>query len=168
LAKAGDRLILSLSVRTYKLCNTHRLLLPGHVEHIAGFVFLRVALVSVYGPLSSQALASVIFGLYAGLVYVTPIAGGLLADARNRVLVATRCCCVQRGAAATGGAPNCAEGLDPCWRVDHSAGARRRIGRVRFTGGFRVLDPPGFGLMDPPCMGYRRSRGLSVLRVLFL
>lgn len=66
---------------------THRLLLPGHVEHIAGFVFLRVALESVYGPLSSQALASVIFGLYAGLVYVTPIAGGLLAD---RVLGRTR------------------------------------------------------------------------------
>lgn len=33
---------------------------------------------------------------------------------------------------------------------------------------FRVMDPPGFGLMDPPCMGYRRSRGLRVLRVLFL
>ena len=59
---------------------THRLLLPGHVEHIAGFVVLRAALEGVYGPLSPQALASVIFGLYAGLVYVTPIAGGLLAD----------------------------------------------------------------------------------------
>jgi hypothetical protein len=35
-------------------------------------------------------------------------------------------------------------------------------------GRFRVMDPPGFGLMDPPCMGYRRSRGLRVLRVLFL
>ena len=33
---------------------------------------------------------------------------------------------------------------------------------------FRVMDPPGFGVMDPPCMGYRRSRGLRVLRVLFL
>ncbi len=59
---------------------THRLLLPGHVEHIAGFAVLRAALEGVYGPLSPQALASVIFGLYAGLVYVTPIAGGLLAD----------------------------------------------------------------------------------------
>jgi len=59
---------------------THRLLLPGHVEHVAGFVALRTALEGVYGPLSPQALGSVIFGLYAGLVYVTPIAGGLLAD----------------------------------------------------------------------------------------
>jgi len=59
---------------------THRLLLPGHVEHIVGFVTLRAALERVYGALSPQALASVIFGLYAGLVYVTPIAGGLLAD----------------------------------------------------------------------------------------
>lgn len=66
---------------------THRLLLPGHVEHIAGFVDLRTVLEGVYGPLSPQALASVIFGLYAGLVYVTPIAGGLLAD---RVLGRTR------------------------------------------------------------------------------
>ncbi len=33
-----------------------------------------------YGPLSSQALASAIFGLYAGLVYVTPLGGGWLAD----------------------------------------------------------------------------------------
>lgn len=59
---------------------THRLLLPGHVEHIAGFAVLRAALEAAYGPLSPQALGSVIFGLYAGLVYVTPIAGGLLAD----------------------------------------------------------------------------------------
>jgi hypothetical protein len=35
-------------------------------------------------------------------------------------------------------------------------------------GRFRVMDPPDFGVMDPPWMGYRRSRGLRVLRVLFL
>ena len=34
----------------------------------------------VYGPLSAQALASAIFGLYAGLVYLTPILGGFIAD----------------------------------------------------------------------------------------
>ena len=37
--------------------------------------------------LSRQALASVIFGLYTGLVYLMPLAGGLLAD---RVLGRTR------------------------------------------------------------------------------
>ena len=65
----------------------HRLLLPGHVESVAGFSPFRAAIESVYGPLSTQALASAIFGLYAGLVYLTPIGGGLLAD---RVLGRTR------------------------------------------------------------------------------
>src|SRR6476661_7891731 len=34
---------------------THQLLLPGHVEHIAGFGPFRAALEGVYGPLSPQA-----------------------------------------------------------------------------------------------------------------
>jgi POT family proton-dependent oligopeptide transporter len=53
----------------------NELLLPGHVENIAGFELLR----SVYG-LEGQALASAIFGTYTALVYLTPIFGGLLAD----------------------------------------------------------------------------------------
>ncbi len=59
---------------------THYLLLPGHVENVAGFATFRGLIEGAYGPLSPQALASAIFGLYAGLVYLTPIAGGLLAD----------------------------------------------------------------------------------------
>jgi hypothetical protein len=50
-------------------------------------------------------------------------------------------------------------------------GDSRGIHRLFYTpliARFRVMDPPGFGLMDPPCMGCRRSRGLRVLRVLFL
>src|SRR6202165_4714210 len=43
-----------------------QLLLPGHVEHIAGFGSFRAAIESVVGPLSAQALASQIYGLYAG------------------------------------------------------------------------------------------------------
>ncbi|HEX7686442.1 MAG TPA: peptide MFS transporter [Burkholderiaceae bacterium] len=58
----------------------HALLLPGHVEHVWGFDGFRRGLESVYGPLSVQALASAIFGLYAGTVYLTPIAGGWIAD----------------------------------------------------------------------------------------
>jgi len=58
----------------------NRLLLPGHVEHIAGFTVLRRALEELSGPLSLQALAAQILGLYAGLVYLTPIAGGFIAD----------------------------------------------------------------------------------------
>src|SRR5438876_5864868 len=66
----------------------HRLLHPGHIERIAGFVPFRHLLEIVYrGPLAVQPLASAIFGLYTGLVYLTPIAGGLLAD---RVLGRTR------------------------------------------------------------------------------
>jgi proton-dependent oligopeptide transporter, POT family len=59
----------------------HQLLRPGHVENIAGFTAFRAAIEHAYGgPLSVVALASAIFGLYTGLVYLTPIAGGIIAD----------------------------------------------------------------------------------------
>ncbi len=64
-----------------------QLLLPGHVEHVAAFAAFRSGLEHVYGRLSLAALASVIFGLYAGGVYLTPLAGGWIAD---RVLGRTR------------------------------------------------------------------------------
>jgi POT family proton-dependent oligopeptide transporter len=65
-----------------------QLLLPGHVEKIAGFEPFRRALEAVYRhPLSGQPLASAIFGLYTGLVYLTPIGGGFIAD---RLLGRTR------------------------------------------------------------------------------
>jgi len=51
------------------------LLLPGHVERVALFKPFQ----SLYG-LEGQPLASAIFGTYAALVYLTPIAGGLIAD----------------------------------------------------------------------------------------
>src|SRR5258708_19824608 len=53
---------------------------PPHVDHIAGFVPFRHLIESFRGPLDVQPLASTIFGLYTGLVYLTPIAGGLIAD----------------------------------------------------------------------------------------
>ncbi|HLG88759.1 MAG TPA: peptide MFS transporter [Alphaproteobacteria bacterium] len=59
---------------------TQQLLLPGHVENVAGFAPFRAAIEHIYGPLSPEALASAIFGLYAGGVYLTPLAGGLIAD----------------------------------------------------------------------------------------
>lgn len=69
---------------------THRLLLPGHVEHVLGFGPFRAGIEAVYGRLSPQALASAIFGLYAGFVWMMPILGGLLADrvtGRTRAIV---------------------------------------------------------------------------------
>src|SRR5947208_5551995 len=58
----------------------NRLLHPPHVEHIAGFGGFRHLIESFRGPLDVQPLASTIFGLYTGLVYLTPIIGGLIAD----------------------------------------------------------------------------------------
>lgn len=57
-----------------------QLLLPGHVEKVIGFGGVRSAIETVTGPLSSQALALQIFGLYVGFVYLLPVFGGLLGD----------------------------------------------------------------------------------------
>jgi len=69
----------------------NQLLLPGHVEHVAGFAAFRGVLESVTGPLSTLALASLIFGLYSGFVYFTPVFGGLVADRfigqRNAIVI---------------------------------------------------------------------------------
>lgn len=68
-----------------------QLFLPGRIEHIGGFAGFRSALESFLGPLSTQALASQIFGLYSGLVYFTPLLGGMVADRwigqRNAVVI---------------------------------------------------------------------------------
>src|SRR5947209_7586516 len=58
---------------------TQQLLLPGHVEHVAAFEQFR-HLIDPGHSLSPVGLASAIFGLYAGGVYLTPIFGGLIAD----------------------------------------------------------------------------------------
>ena len=58
----------------------NRLLHPPHIERIAGFGPFRHAIEFFRGPLDIQPLASTIFGLYTGLVYLTPIIGGLIAD----------------------------------------------------------------------------------------
>src|SRR2546429_5387585 len=69
----------------------NQLLLPGHVEHIGGFSGFRATVESIVGPLSTQALASQIFGLYSGFVYFTPLLGGMIADRwigqRNGVVI---------------------------------------------------------------------------------
>jgi POT family proton-dependent oligopeptide transporter len=58
----------------------NQLLLPGHIGSITGFAGFRVALEWLAGPLSTQALASLVFGLYSGFVYFTPLLGGMIAD----------------------------------------------------------------------------------------
>ena len=58
---------------------TKQLLLPGHAEHVLGLAGLR-HLFEARGPMSNVAFASLIYGWYGGLVYFTPVLGGLIAD----------------------------------------------------------------------------------------
>src|SRR5690349_1608123 len=53
---------------------------PEHVEGVIGLAGLKRLLEIPFGPLDPQPLASQVYGLYTGLVYLTPIFGGLLAD----------------------------------------------------------------------------------------
>jgi POT family proton-dependent oligopeptide transporter len=69
----------------------NQLLLPGHADHVAGLSWFRAVLESISGPMSPQAFASQIFGLYTGFVYFTPLLGGAIADRligqRNAVVI---------------------------------------------------------------------------------
>jgi POT family proton-dependent oligopeptide transporter len=56
------------------------LLLPGQVEAVIGYQAIKSGLESMFGPLGPQALASQIYGFYAGFAYLTPIFGGYIAD----------------------------------------------------------------------------------------
>ena len=57
-----------------------QLFLPGHVERIVGFVPFRSGVEAIFGHLTTQGLATQVFGLYVGFVYLTPLLGGLLGD----------------------------------------------------------------------------------------
>ena len=69
----GMRALLTLYMIKY-------LLLPAQAGGVAGLAGFKSMLEAVFGPLALQPLASQIYGFYTGLVYLTPIAGGLLAD----------------------------------------------------------------------------------------
>src|SRR5450830_606810 len=56
------------------------LLDPARAGNVVGLGPFRSALEFVFCPLALQPLASQIYGFYTGLVYLTPIFGGLLAD----------------------------------------------------------------------------------------
>ena len=53
---------------------------PQSSTEILGLASFKHGLEFVFGPLAPQPLASQIYGFYTGLVYLTPIFGGLLAD----------------------------------------------------------------------------------------
>src|SRR5215813_12975342 len=53
---------------------------PQSSTEVLGFAVFKHGLEFVFGPLAPQPLASQIYGIYTGLVYLTPIFGGLVAD----------------------------------------------------------------------------------------
>jgi len=56
------------------------LLTPKRMDSAFGLDALKRGLETLSGPLGPQPFASQIYGLYTGLVYLTPILGGLIAD----------------------------------------------------------------------------------------
>lgn len=56
------------------------LFVSDHVDSVIGYRALKATLELAFGPLGPQPLASQVYGLYTGLVYFTPLLGGLLAD----------------------------------------------------------------------------------------
>src|SRR5262245_2505794 len=56
------------------------LFLPEQAANVLGYAALKGALETVLGPLEPQPFASQLFGIYTALAYLTPIAGGLIAD----------------------------------------------------------------------------------------
>ena len=58
---------------------TKQLLLPDHAGEVIGLAGLR-SVMEWRGPMPDLAFASLIYGWYGGLVYFTPILGGLIAD----------------------------------------------------------------------------------------
>ena len=56
------------------------LLDPERARDVVGLSALKAALEILFGPLTAHPFASHIYGFYTGLVYLTPILGGLLAD----------------------------------------------------------------------------------------
>lgn len=80
----GMQALLVLYMATY-------LLHPGAIEQVVGFSVFRAAIEALFGPLSIQALATQIFGLYIGLIYFVPVLGGLIGDrylGRTRAVLA--------------------------------------------------------------------------------
>jgi proton-dependent oligopeptide transporter, POT family len=62
------------------LYGAQQLFQPGHIERIWGFPPFRHMLEEMFGPLTPLTMGGAIAGLYGGLVYLTPIAGGAIAD----------------------------------------------------------------------------------------
>lgn len=56
------------------------ILLPEHSAHVIGFNTVVSSVETIFGELSITALATQLFGLYIGLIYLMPVFGGLVGD----------------------------------------------------------------------------------------
>jgi POT family proton-dependent oligopeptide transporter len=70
----GMRALLTLYMVDYLLIK------PGAEGDIVGYSAIKLGLENIFGSLSVQAMSSQIYGLYTGLVFFTPLFGGILAD----------------------------------------------------------------------------------------
>lgn len=70
----GMRALLVLYMTSYLLKD------PEKANAVFGFTALRHMLETGFGPLETQPLASQLYGLYTGFVYLSPFFGGILAD----------------------------------------------------------------------------------------
>ncbi len=70
----GMRALLVLYMTSYLIKD------PAKTANVFGFSTLRSLLEMGFGPLETQPLASQIYGLYTGFVYLSPLFGGILAD----------------------------------------------------------------------------------------
>jgi POT family proton-dependent oligopeptide transporter len=59
---------------------TKYLFLPENIGHVMGIDVVRHGIEAVVGPRTPLQLGALIAGLYSGLVYLTPLFGGLVAD----------------------------------------------------------------------------------------
>lgn len=59
---------------------SQQLFQPEHIGNVAGFSQFRAVVEGVFGQKTTLALASQVYGLYTGCVYLTPILGGIIAD----------------------------------------------------------------------------------------
>ncbi len=68
----------------------HLFVRPDANQRVLGLEALRSTLEHLFGPLAIAPLASQVYGLYTALVFLTPLAGGLLASrfGRDRMIIA--------------------------------------------------------------------------------
>jgi len=69
----GMQALLVLYMATY-------LFQPENIDQVVGIDVLRGGVEGLFGPLTTQAFATQLFGLYIGLIYFMPAFGGLLGD----------------------------------------------------------------------------------------